>query len=164
MRFYKVKNVRDDVETVFRREKGFRSKKAAKQYLRENGLIEGNLSDAEIEVSEIQEENYTIFLLEKMAIPFEDQLDELKRHFAGLSFKDMSIEEIASECYQFDIMNNLKFVLEDTPAAHFEYEALEQWLAQPDKIVERLYNRVFNRDCSDENYALYDMINMGWGD
>lgn len=162
MRFYKVKNVRDDVETVYRRAKGFSSKETAKQHLRKNGLLDEKLSDAEIEISEIEEEGYTEFLLEKMAVLFAEQLDELKRHFAELSFEEMSVDEIARECYRFDIMSNLKFVLEDTAASYFEYKALEQWLAQPDKLVERLYDRVFNRDCSDENYALYDMINMGW--
>lgn len=162
MKFYKVKNLRDDVETVFRREKGFKSKKAAKQYLREKSLLDEMLADAEIEITEIEEENYTEFLLEKMTIPFTEQLDELKRHFAELVFEEMSVDEIARECYRFDIVSNLKFVLEDAAALFFEYQALEQWLTQPDKLVERLYDRVFNRDCSDENAVLYDMINMGW--
>lgn len=162
MRFYKVKNVRDDVETVYRRAKGFRSKETAKQHLRKNGLLEENLADTEIEIAEIEEEGYTEFLLEKMAVLFAEQLDELKRHFAELSFEDMSVDEIARECYRFDIMSNLKFVLEDAAVLFFEYQALEQWLTQPEKLVERLYDRVFNRDCSDENAVLYEMINMGW--
>lgn len=162
MKFYKLKNLRDDIETVFRREKGFRSKETAKQYLREKRLLDEKLSDGEIEISEIEEENYTEFLLEKMAVLFAEQLDELKRHFAELSFEDMSVDEIARECYRFDIMSNLKFVLEDAAVLFFEYQALEQWLTQPEKLVERLYDRVFNRDCSDENAALYEMINMGW--
>lgn len=162
MKFYKVKNLRDDAETVFRREKGFKSKKAAKQYLREKRLLDEMLSDAEIEITEIEEENYTEFLLEKMTILFTEQLDELKRHFAELVFEEMSVDEIARECYRFDIISNLKFVLEETAASYFEYQALEQWLTQPAKLVERLYDRVFNRDCSDENAVLYDMINMGW--
>ncbi|MBE5040784.1 hypothetical protein [Ructibacterium gallinarum] len=162
MRFYKVKNMRDDVESVFRHEKGFGSKKSAKRHLCETGLFGENLPDEEIEIAEIEEESYTEFLLEKIAVLFAEQLDELKRHFTELSFEDMSVDEIARECYRFDIMSNLKFVLEDAAASYFEYKALEQWLAHPDKLVERLCDRVFNRDCSDENFALYDMINMGW--
>lgn len=164
MKFYKVKNISEDLENVFRRSRGFRTKTEGKQYVLAKRILGQDLKDSEIEVTEIHEESYTAFLLEKAVIPFSKCLDNLKRRFAELSFEDMSIEEIGMECNHFDIVNNIKFVLEDTDPSYFEYEALEQWLAHPDEMVSKLCDRVFDRDCSDENIALYNLINQGWED
>ena len=163
MKIYQIKNSNEDKTIVIRCKEGFSSDAALHRYVIEKGMLGKGITAAQLKTKELTLEEYIQFMIDKIIIMFDKKLDDMKEYFLTSPFDDMSVDEIGVECHRFVIVQNIRYVLSETDPAHFRHEALEQWLAHPNQIVDKLSNMAFDMDYSDEIAAFLDLINQGDG-
>jgi len=150
--FYKIKN--NETVVYFRADAPLYTSEEVTRYAMENGLVEK--SDKRFEAFTAPSDEYREYLVNKIYTIFGKYLDEIKS-----SWTKKSLDEIMADCQMTVYISDIMHVFDDADATMFDYEALEQWLAEPDKMVTVLCDRVRDRSSSDYNEAIFEFINQG---
>jgi len=152
MLFYKVKN--NETTVCFRTDEVLYATEEVVKYAMENGLIEK--SDKSYEVYTISSDEYREYMLKKISNVFDNHLEEIKK-----SWQNKSSDEICDDCQKVVYISDIINVLCDTSPSFFDFEGLEAWASNPDKIVELLCKRLEGHSSSDYNESICDCINQG---
>lgn len=152
MLFYKIKN--DKTEVCFRNDEILYAREEVVKYAIDNGLIEK--SDERYEAFTISSDEYREYLLKRISDVFEKHLAEIKE-----SWKSKDSDDICKDCQTVVYINNIIHTLCDTEASMFDFEVLESWMTNPDKIVNLLCKRLEGKSKSDYNESICDYINQG---
>ena len=95
-------------------------------------------------------------MLNKISSVFDKHLDEIKK-----SWQSKNSDEICNDCQKVVYISDIINVLCGTEPALFNFEMLESWVNNPEKIVELLCKRLEGQSSSDYNEAILDYINQG---
>ena len=152
MLFYKVKN--NETTVCFRTDEILYATEEVVKYAMDNGFIEK--SDKRYEAFTISSDEYRKYMLNKISSVFDKHLDEIKE-----SWQSKNSDEICNDCQKVVYISDIINVLCDTEPALFDFEMLESWVNNPEKIVELLCKRLEGQSSSDYNEAILDYINQG---
>ena len=152
MLFYKVRN--NETVVCFRTDEVLYATEEVVKYAMDNGFIEK--SDKRYEAFTISSEEYRKYMLNKISSVFDKHLDEIKE-----SWQSKNSDEICNDCQKVVYISDIINVLCDTEPALFDFEMLESWVNNPEKIVELLCKRLEGQSSSDYNEAILDYINQG---
>ena len=152
MLFYKVRN--NEKEVCFRTDEVLYTTEEIVKYAMGNGFIEK--SDTRYEAFIISSDEYRKYMLNKIVSVFDKNLDEIKE-----SWQNKNSDEICNDCQKVVYISDIINVLCDTEPALFDFEMLESWVNNPEKIVELLCKRLEGQSSSDYNEAILDYINQG---
>lgn len=152
MLFYKVRN--NETVVCFRTDEVLYTTEEVVKYAMDNGFIEK--SDKRYEAFTISSDEYRKYMLNKISSVFDKHLDEIKK-----SWQSKNSDEICNDCQKVVYISDIINVLCDTEPALFDFEMLESWVNNPEKIVELLCKRLEGQSSSDYNEAILDYINQG---
>lgn len=152
MLFYRIKN--NYTEVCFRTDAPLYTSEEVTKYAMDTGIVEK--SDERFEVCTIPSDEYREYLLKKIYRIFSKHLGEVKQSWVG-----KSINEICHECYRAVYITDVMHVIDDTDPSQFDYEVLEKWLENPEKLVKTVCDRIMSRENSDYNESICDYINQG---
>lgn len=152
MLFYKVRN--NETVVCFRTDEVLYATEEVVKYAMDNGFIEK--SDKRYEAFTISSDEYRKYMLNKISSVFDKHLDEIKK-----SWQSKNSDEICNDCQIVVYISDIINVLCDTEPALFDFEMLESWVNNPEKIVELLCKRLEGQSSSDYNEAILDYINQG---
>lgn len=152
MLFYKVRN--NETVVCFRTDEVLYATEEVVKYAMDNGFIEK--SDKRYEAFTISSDEYRKYMLNKISSVFDKYLDEIKK-----SWQSKNSDEICNDCQKVVYISDIINVLCDTEPALFDFEMLESWVNNPEKIVELLCKRLEGQSSSDYNEAILDYINQG---
>lgn len=152
MLFYKVRN--NETVVCFRTDEVLYATEEVVKYAMDNGFIEK--SDKRYEAFTISSDEYRKYMLNKISSVFDKHLDEIKK-----SWQSKNTDEICNDCQKVVYISDIINVLCDTEPALFDFEMLESWVNNPEKIVELLCKRLEGQSSSDYNEAILDYINQG---
>ena len=152
MLFYKVRN--NETVVCFRTDEVLYATEEVVKYAMDNGFIEK--SDKRYEAFTISSDEYRKYMLNKISCVFDKHLDEIKK-----SWQSKNSDEICNDCQKVVYISDIINVLCDTEPALFDFEMLESWVNNPEKIVELLCKRLEGQSSSDYNEAILDYINQG---
>jgi len=152
MLFYKVRN--NETVVCFRTDEVLYATEEVVKYAMDNGFIEK--SDKRYETFTISSDEYRKYMLNKISSVFDKHLDEIKK-----SWQSKNSDEICNDCQKVVYISDIINVLCDTEPALFDFEMLESWVNNPEKIVELLCKRLEGQSSSDYNEAILDYINQG---
>jgi len=152
MLFYKVKN--NETVVCFRTDEVLYATEEVVKYAMDNGVIEK--SDKRYEAFTISSDEYREYLLKKISSVFDKHLEEIKK-----SWQNKSSDDICNDCQTVVYIEDIIHILCDTESSMFDFEVLESWVSNPDKIVELLCKRLEGQSSSDYNEAIFDYINQG---
>ena len=152
MLFYKVRN--NETVVCFRTNEVLYATEEVVKYAMDNGFIEK--SDKRYEAFTISSDEYRKYMLNKISSVFDKHLDEIKK-----SWQSKNSDEICNDCQKVVYISDIINVLCDTEPALFDFEMLESWVNNPEKIVELLCKRLEGQSSSDYNEAILDYINQG---
>lgn len=152
MLFYKVRN--NETVVCFRTDEVLYVTEEVVKYAMDNGFIEK--SDKRYEAFTISSDEYRKYMLNKISSVFDKHLDEIKK-----SWQSKNSDEICNDCQKVVYISDIINVLCDTEPALFDFEMLESWVNNPEKIVELLCKRLEGQSSSDYNEAILDYINQG---
>lgn len=152
MLFYKVRN--NETVVCFRTDEVLYATEEVVKYAMDNGFIEK--SDKRYEAFTISSDEYRKYMLNKISSVFDKHLDEIKK-----SWQSKNSDEICNDCQKVVYISDIINVLCDTEPALFDFEMLESWVNNPEKIVELLCKRLEGQSSSDYNEAILDYINQG---
>ena len=152
MLFYKVRN--NETVVCFRTDEVLYATEEVVKYAMDNGFIEK--SDKRYEAFTISSDEYRKYMLNKISSVFDKHLDEIKK-----SWQSKNSDGICNDCQKVVYISDIINVLCDTEPALFDFEMLESWVNNPEKIVELLCKRLEGQSSSDYNEAILDYINQG---
>lgn len=152
MLFYKVRN--NETVVCFRTDEVLYATEEVVKYAMDNGFIEK--SDKRYEAFTISSDEYRKYMLNKISSVFDKHLDEIKK-----SWQSKNSDEICNDCQKVVYISDIINVLCDTEPALFDFEMLESWVNNPEKIVGLLCKRLEGQSSSDYNEAIFDYINQG---
>ena len=152
MLFYKVRN--NETAVCFRTDEVLYATEEVVKYAMDNGFIEK--SDKRYEAFTISSDEYRKYMLDKISSVFDKHLDEIKE-----SWRSKNSDEICNDCQKVVYISDIINVLCDTEPALFDFEILESWVNNPEKIVELLCKRIEGQSSSDYNETILDYINQG---
>ena len=152
MLFYKVRN--NETVVCFRTDEVLYATEEVVKYAMDNGFIEK--SDKRYEAFTISSDEYRKYMLNKISSVFDKHLDEIKK-----SWQSKNSDEICNDCQIVVYISDIINVLCDTEPTLFDFEMLESWVNNPEKIVELLCKRLEGQSSSDYNEAILDYINQG---
>ena len=152
MLFYKVKN--NETTVCFRTDVPLYTTEEVTKYAMDNGLIEK--ADKRYEAFTISSDEYIEYLLKTISSVFDKHLGEIKE-----SWKNKNSDDICNDCQKVVYISDIIHVLCDTTPSFFDFEGLEAWVSNSDKIVELLCNRLEGHSSSDYNESICDYINQG---
>ena len=152
MLFYKVRN--NETVVCFRTDEVLYATEEVVKYAMDNGFIEK--SDKRYEAFTISSDEYRKYMLNKISSVFDKHLDEIKK-----SWQSKNSDEICNDCQKVVYISDIINVLCDTEPALFDFEMLESWVNNPEKIVELLCERLEGQSSSEYNESILDYINQG---
>lgn len=152
MLFYKVRN--NETVVCFRTDEVLYATEEVVKYAMDNGFIEKSYK--RYEAFTISSDEYRKYMLNKISSVFDKHLDEIKK-----SWQSKNSDEICNDCQKVVYISDIINVLCDTEPALFDFEMLESWVNNPEKIVELLCKRLEGQSSSDYNEAILDYINQG---
>lgn len=152
MIFYKMKN--KDKEVFVKSKDVLLTKDDIRAFAVKNNIIEDDVEWNEAYL--VPTSDYTEHLLSRVYTAFSNELENIKQ-----SWTHKTPDEICSMCYMAVYISDVMNVLDNADASDFDYEVLEKWLQDPEKMVKVVCDRITNRNCSDYNEEIYDFISQG---
>ena len=155
MIFYKMKN--KDKEVFIKSEEVLLTKEDIKNYAVQHNVVENDIDWNEAYL--VPSSDYAGYLLSKIYDAFSEELENIKKNWTC-----MTPDEICSTCYMAVYISDVMNAINNADAEDFDFEALEKWLKDPEKMVKTVCEFITNRNSSDYNESICDFINQVQGE
>ena len=152
MNFFKLKH--NDKEVFFNSDEVLTSAEVVRDHAVITGLIHADGENWEVYL--VPSSEYCEYLLKKVYDAFNDELESIKQ-----SWVHMTPDEICSTCYMAVYISDIMNAIDNADAETFDFKALEKRLENPKEMVKNVCEFITNRNSSDYNEAICDLINQG---
>lgn len=159
MYFYKISFANDYDHIICKCDKEYKEHSLVIDFAVKTDILPANFYFEDLVVTEVEDDDYTKYLLENMQRHFQNKLDGLLDEI-----RHLPTDKICHKCYEIVYVQNIVCMLDSDDSAHFDFEVLEKWLAEPDEMVLKLVHRVSNADYSSINDMICDLIDNGTED